>query len=115
MPEQAFSRARSLVAGSIRSRRADLPLREPLDSFRRNAVRICHDLRLPLTAILANAEFLTKPRLTESERDEFYDEIRSAIDFMSEMISSLLKARLKSKLYGQWSEMVFSRLNERSI
>jgi signal transduction histidine kinase len=91
MPEQAVSRARSLVAGSIRSRRTDLPLREPLDSFRRNAVRICHDLRLPLTAILANAEFLTKPRLTERERGEFYDEIRSAIDFMSEMISSLLE------------------------
>jgi signal transduction histidine kinase len=89
MPEQAISRAQSFVAGSIRGRRADLPLREPVDSFRRNAVRICHDLRLPLTAILANAEFLTKPRLTGSERGEFYDEIRSAIDFMSEMISSL--------------------------
>jgi signal transduction histidine kinase len=91
MPEQTFSRARSLVAGSVRTRRTDLPLREPLDSFRRNAVRICHDLRLPLTAILANAEFLTTPRLTEGERGEFYDEIRSAVNFMSEMISSLLE------------------------
>jgi len=90
MPEQAVSRARSL-AGSSRSRRTDLPFREPLGSFRRNVVRICHDLRLPLTAILANAEFLTEPRLTQSERSEFYDEIRSAIDFMSEMISSLLE------------------------
>ena len=80
MPEQSFSRARSLVAGSIRSRRTDSPYREPLGSFRRNVVRICHDLRLPLTAILANAEFLTEPRLTQSERSEFYDEIRSAID-----------------------------------
>ena len=91
MPEQAFSRARSLVAGSIRSRQTDLPLREPLDSFRRNAARICHDLRLPLTAILANAEFLTTPSLTKSEKREFYDEIRSAVNFMSEMISSLLE------------------------
>src|SRR5579863_4474459 len=91
MPEQALSRARSLVAGSIRNRRTGLPLREPLDSFRSNVVRICHDLRLPLTAILANAEFLIKPRLTESERGEFYNEIRSAIDFMSDMISSLLE------------------------
>jgi signal transduction histidine kinase len=91
MPEQALSRALSLVARSIRSRRRDLPLREPLSAFRRNVVRICHDLRLPLAAILANAEFLTKPRLTESERAEFYCEIRSAIDFMTEMISSLLE------------------------
>ena len=91
MPEQVFSREPSLVAGSSRSGRTGLPLREPLGALRRNVVRICHDLRLPLTAILANAELLTKPRLTESERDEFYDEIRSAIDFMDEMISSLLE------------------------
>src|ERR1700722_711116 len=91
MPDQAFSRARSLVDGSIGRRRADLPPSEPLSAFRKNVVRICHDLRLPLTAILANAEFLTKARLTESERGEFYDEISSAIDFMSEMISSLLE------------------------
>ena len=97
MPEEALSRARSFIAGSIRGRRADLPLREPVDSFRRNAVRIFYDLRLPLTAILANAEFLTKPRLTESERGEFYDEIRSAIDFMSEMISSLLEGSTESE------------------
>jgi len=90
MREQAFSRTRSLIAGSIRSRRTDLPLRETPSAFRRNVVRICHDLRLPLTAILANAEFLTRPT-TESERCEFYGEIRSAIDFMGEMISSLLE------------------------
>lgn len=91
MPEQASSRARSSFGGLSRGRRTDLPLREPPGSFRRNVVRICHDLRLPLTAILANAELLAKPRLSENERDEFYAEIRSAIDFMSEMISSLLE------------------------
>jgi K+-sensing histidine kinase KdpD len=91
MPEQALSRVRPSVTGSIRSRRTGLPLRESLDSFRTNVVRICHDLRLPLTAILANAEFLTKPRLTETERGEFYYEIRSSIDLMSEMILSLLE------------------------
>ena len=90
MPEQGLSMAQSLVTGSIRNGRMDLPPREPLSAFRKNVVRICHDLRLPLTAVLANAEFLTKPKLTESERDEFYCEIRAAIDFMSEMISSLL-------------------------
>lgn len=90
MPEQAFPRAKSSVAGSIHSRGTGMLLREPLGSCRGNIIRICHDLRLPLSAILANAEFLTKPRLTASERDECHDEIRSAINFMSEMISSLL-------------------------
>jgi signal transduction histidine kinase len=91
MPEQAFSIAQSLVTGSVRSGRIDLRQREPLSAFRKNVVRICHDLRLPLTAILANAEFLTEPKLTEGERGEFYCEIRAAIDFMGEMISSLLE------------------------
>ena len=91
MPEQAFSRVQSLVAGSIHSRRTDMLPRGPLGSCRGNIIRICHDLRLPLSAILANAEFLARPRLTASERGECYDEIRSAIDFMSEMISSLLE------------------------
>jgi signal transduction histidine kinase len=40
---------------------------------------------------LANAEFLTKPKLSEGERGEYYREITAAIHFMSEMISSLLE------------------------
>ena len=114
MPDQAFSRARSLVDGSIGRRRADLPPSEPLSAFRKNVVRICHDLRLPLTAILANAEFLTKPRLTESERGEFYDEISSAIDFMSEMISSLLEGSTEIETLGPMERDVVQTV-ERAI
>jgi K+-sensing histidine kinase KdpD len=33
---------------------------------------VCHDLRLPLAAILANAEFLTQSDISETERNEFY-------------------------------------------
>jgi signal transduction histidine kinase len=51
---------------------------------------ICHDLRLPLTAILANAEFLTQSGISETERNEFYQEIRWSIERMNEMISSFL-------------------------
>jgi signal transduction histidine kinase len=50
---------------------------------------ICHDLRLPLTAILANAEFLTQSDISETERDEFYREIRWSIERMNEMVTSL--------------------------
>jgi signal transduction histidine kinase len=53
---------------------------------------ICHDLRLPLTAILANAEFLTQSDITESERTEFYHEIRWSIDRMNELVTSLLES-----------------------
>ncbi len=52
---------------------------------------ISHDLRLPLTVILANAEFLTRSEIGGIERNEFYQEIRWAVDRMNELISSLFE------------------------
>jgi signal transduction histidine kinase len=52
---------------------------------------ISHDLRQPLTAILANAEFLTESDLSQMQRNDFYGEICLAIDRMNELISSLLE------------------------
>jgi signal transduction histidine kinase len=52
---------------------------------------ICHDLRLPLTAILANAEFLAHSEASDMERAEFYQEIRWAIDRMNDPVSSMLE------------------------
>jgi len=44
-----------------------------------------------LTAILANAEFLTQSEISEAERNEFYEEIRWSIDRMNELVTSLLE------------------------
>jgi signal transduction histidine kinase len=52
---------------------------------------ICHDLRLPLAAILANAEFLTRSGLSDLQKAELYLEIHHTIDRMNEIISSLLE------------------------
>ncbi len=52
---------------------------------------ISHDLRQPLTAILANAEFLTRPNISEIERSDFYQEIRWGVDQIKELVSSLLE------------------------
>jgi signal transduction histidine kinase len=52
---------------------------------------ISHDLRQPLTSILANAEFLTQPDIGEMERIDLYREIRSDIDQINELVSSLLE------------------------
>jgi signal transduction histidine kinase len=52
---------------------------------------ISHDLRQPLTAILANAEFLARPDLSEVERIELFREISWDIDRMDALLSSLLK------------------------
>ena len=52
---------------------------------------ISHDLRQPLTAILANAEFLARPDLSELERVEFFRDIRWDVDRIDALLSSLLK------------------------
>lgn len=53
---------------------------------------ICHDLRIPLSAILANAEFLGNPDMSGMERIEIYREIETAVGQMNELISSLLES-----------------------
>lgn len=54
------------------------------------ASMISHDLRHPLTAILAYAEFLSENNLSEAQRKDFYQEIRIAVNRMTDEIGSLL-------------------------
>src|SRR5580692_28870 len=91
MLEQAMCRELLLPVGSLRCGHRNIPIPEPQSDVSRMVALICHDLRLPLTAILANAEFLTQSDISETERNEFYQEIRWAIDRMNEMVSSLLE------------------------
>ena len=91
MLEQAVCRERLLPARSSRSVRRDIPIREPQSDVSRMVALICHDLRLPLTAILANAEFLTQSDISETERNEFYQEIRCSIERMNELVTSLFE------------------------
>jgi signal transduction histidine kinase len=91
MLERTVCRRRSSRAKSLWSMPSDPPEPEPLSAVSSMVALISHDLRHPLTAILANAEFLTRAEVTETERNEFYEEIRSAIDRMNELVSSLLE------------------------
>jgi signal transduction histidine kinase len=63
---------------------------ERLATIGRMASMISHDLRHPLTAILAYAEFLSEGHLTDDERKDFYQEIRIAVNRMTDEINSLL-------------------------
>jgi signal transduction histidine kinase len=63
---------------------------ERLATIGRMANTISHDLRHPLTAILAYAEFLSEGNLSEVQRKDFYQEIRIAVNRMTDEISSLL-------------------------
>ena len=83
---------------------------ERLATIGRMASTISHDLRHPLTAILAYAEFLSDGSLSEHQRKDFFQEIRIAVSRMTDEISSLLgfsKHREALKpAYGKLSDIV---------
>jgi signal transduction histidine kinase len=91
MLERAGCKGRSLPTESLWGLQSDLRTLEPLSALSRMVALISHDLRHPLTAILANAEFLTQANISEMQRNDLYEEIRSAIDRMNELLSSLLE------------------------
>jgi len=64
---------------------------ERLATIGRMASSISHDLRHPLTAVLANAEFLADADLTAMQREDLYLEIRVAVNRLTDLIDSLLE------------------------
>ncbi len=64
---------------------------EQLATIGRTARSISHDLRHPLTAVLANAEFLRYQHLDADQREELYGEIRTAVGQMTDLVDSLLE------------------------
>ena len=83
----AFLRMRT----SLRESQRKLIESERLATIGRMANSISHDLRHSLAAILANAEFLTENNRTPSDRSELYQEVRWAVNEMTELIDSLLE------------------------
>src|SRR5438094_8927945 len=83
---------------------------ERLATIGRMANTISHDLRHPLTAILAYAEFLSEGNLSDHQRKDFFQEIRIAVNRMTDEISSLLgfsKHREALRpVYGRLSEIL---------
>jgi signal transduction histidine kinase len=91
MLEQTVCREPLLPAGSLRRVQRSIPIPGPQSDASKMVAHICHDLRLPLTTILANAEFLTQSNISELEKSEFYEEIRWSIGRMNELVTSLLE------------------------
>ncbi len=63
---------------------------ERMATIGRMANTISHDLRHPLTAIQAYAEFLAERELTDGQRKDYCEEIRIAVNHMIDQINSLL-------------------------
>jgi signal transduction histidine kinase len=63
---------------------------ERLATIGRMSSMISHDLRHPLTAILAYSEFLSECNLSDAQRKDFFEEIRIAVNHMTDELNSLL-------------------------
>lgn len=82
----AFRRMR----GRLQESQKQMVANERLATIGRMATTISHDLRHPLTAILAYAEFLSETELSEHQRRDFFQEIRIAVNRMTDELNSLL-------------------------
>jgi signal transduction histidine kinase len=103
---RAFERMRTSLLKSQR----DLLESEQLATIGRMASSISHDLRHSLAAIVANSEFLCDSDLTPAQREELYQEVRSGVNLMTDLIDSLLEfARTRESLsptYGSVSDVI---------
>jgi signal transduction histidine kinase len=103
---RAFDRMRT----SLLKSQQDLLESEQLATIGRMASSISHDLRHSLAAIVANSEFLCDSHLTSAQREELYQEVRTGVNLMTDLIDSLLEfARTRESLnptYGNVSETI---------
>ena len=76
---------------TLQKSQQDLLHAERLATIGRMASTISHDLRHPLTTILAYSEFQSEDNLEIGQRKAMYEEIRSSVNRMAELISSLLE------------------------
>jgi signal transduction histidine kinase len=80
----------SAMRDEIQKTQRELLESERLATIGRMASSVSHDLRHYLASVYANAEFLASPTLPLSERGELFDEIRLAVNGITDMLDSLL-------------------------
>lgn len=101
----AFKRMRD----SLLKTQQELLEAERLATIGRMASSISHDLRHSLAAIVANAEFLCETRLSGEQREELYQEVRIAVNQMTDLIDSLLEfSRTRESLRPVFANVVES-------
>ncbi len=76
---------------SLQRTQRELVDAERLATIGRMASSISHDLRHSLAAIVANAEFLCESDLSSAQREELYQEVRVAVNQMTDLIEALLE------------------------
>ena len=74
----------------LRRSQASLLDSERLATIGRMASSISHDLRHYLSAMYANAEFMSDGRLPQQQRDDLFLEVKMAVHGMTDLLDSLL-------------------------
>lgn len=101
-----LTRAFNLMRASLLKSQQDLLESEQLATIGRMASSISHDLRHSLAAIVANSEFLCDAHLTPVQREELYQEVRSGVNLMTDLLDSLLEfARTRESLTPGYSNV----------
>jgi signal transduction histidine kinase len=85
-----LSRAFERMRVELRSTQKELLDSERLATIGRMASSISHDLRHHLSAMYANAEFLSDGAIPQAERDELMRDVQSAVQGMTDLLDSLL-------------------------
>jgi signal transduction histidine kinase len=94
----AFDRMR----GELKRTHRELLESDRLATIGRMASSVSHDLRHHLSAIYANAEFMSLPQTDAGERAELHLEVQEAVQSMTDLIESLL-------LFSQTGQMLHLR------
>ena len=85
-----LSRAFERMRIQLRRTQKELLDSERLATIGRMASSISHDLRHYLSAMYANAEFMSDGNISQSEREELMLEVQTAVQGMTDLLESLL-------------------------
>jgi signal transduction histidine kinase len=94
-----LSRSFDRMRRTLQKTQQELLQAERLATIGRMATTISHDLRHPLTAILAYAEFLAEGHLDEAQRADLYEEIRRAVNRMTDQLGAVLEFSKATPVY----------------
>ncbi len=98
----AFNRMRQ----NLKRVQQDLLDAEKMAVIGRMASSISHDLRHQLSAIFANAEFLSMDALEPKQREDLLMEVRLAVNEMTDLIDSLLEfSRTRESLHPSYGSL----------
>ena len=109
-----LSRSFDRMRRQLQESQKELVQSERLATIGSMASSISHDLRHHLSAIYANAEFMSNPDLSRNEREELLGEVNAAVHDMTDLLESLLLFSQTGKSL-QRSIEILCPLLERSI